>query len=202
MEEEERERKPALVTASIVSMLRGLGEDTDRGGLEETPARATKAWMHWTSGYEKTAAHVLKAFTDGAENCGNEVVLVANIPLYSTCEHHLAMIWGLAHVGYLPSGKIVGLSKLNRLVDVFARRLQVQERITNQIADALDEVLQPVGVGVVLECRHACMESRGVAARGAITTTSALRKAMKTDAMLRAEFLRLVTHSSTSKNGI
>jgi GTP cyclohydrolase I len=187
---------------SFILMLNALGENPTRGGLSETPKRAAKAWMHWTSGYDKTAASVLKAFTDGAENCGNEVVLVANIPLYSTCEHHLAMIWGLAHVGYLPSGKIVGLSKLNRLVDVFARRLQVQERMTNQIADALDEVLNPVGVGVVIECRHACMESRGVAARGTITTTSALRKKMQTDEMLRAEFLRLVTHSSTSKNGI
>lgn len=178
------------------------GEDATREGLRETPSRAAKAWKHWTSGYQQTPGSVLKAFKDGAEGCGNEVVLVANIPVYSTCEHHLAMIWGYAHIGYLPNKKIVGLSKFARIVDVFARRLQVQERLTNQIANALDENLAPRGIGVVLECRHACMESRGVQTRGSITTTNALRGLILQDPALRAEFLQLVRNSSATKNGL
>ncbi|MEO0248122.1 MAG: GTP cyclohydrolase I FolE [candidate division WOR-3 bacterium] len=189
-------------TKTEQNLLTAFGEDPTREGLLETPARVAKAWAHWTSGYRKNPKDVLKVFEDGAEGCGDEIVLVANIPVYSTCEHHLAMIWGLAHIGYLPNKKIVGLSKFSRIVEVFARRLQVQERLTNQIADALDTILAPRGVGVVLECRHACMESRGVQARGTITTTSAMRGLMRQDSDLRSEFLQLVRNSSTTKNGI
>lgn len=130
---------------------------------------------------------MLKAFDDGAENY-DEMVVVKDIPFYSMCEHHLAPFFGTARIGYVPSGKVVGLSKLPRLLDVFARRLQVQERITTQVADALMEHLQPRGVGVILTARHLCMESRGVCKQGAATVTSALRGVFK-DAAVRAEFL-------------
>ena len=136
-----------------VRLLQFIGEEPSRGGLVETPRRFLRAWEHYTSGYGVDPAEVLKTFEDGAEQC-DELVLVKDIPVYSHCEHHLAPFFGVAHVGYIPAGRIVGLSKLSRLVDVFARRLQVQERLTNQIADALNTALQPAGVAVVLQCRH------------------------------------------------
>jgi GTP cyclohydrolase I len=172
-------------------LLQFIGEDAKREGLLETPDRASKAWAHWCSGYGKDPASVLKVFEDGAGDY-DQVVLVRDIPVYSHCEHHLAPIFGVAHVGYIPNGKIVGLSKLNRLVDLFARRLQVQERLTTQIADALDTHLSPVGVGVVLECRHMCMESRGVCQQGHATITSALRGVFLEQQSARAEFMQLV----------
>lgn len=192
----------ARAEQAVTELLGAMGEDPAREGLLETPSRVAKAWSHWTSGYRKKPEEVLKAFNDGAEGCGDEIVLVANIPVYSTCEHHMAMIWGYAHVGYLPNQKIVGLSKFSRIVDVFSRRLQVQERLTNQIADAIELALAPRGVGVMLECRHACMESRGVQARGTVTTTSSLRGLMRLDSALRSEYLHLVTSASATKNGL
>lgn len=181
-----------------------IGErDLTREGIEDTPSRVVRAWREaWGSGYESDPKKLFTTFKDGAEGCGNEIILVSNIPVWSTCEHHLAMFWGLAHVGYLPREKIVGLSKFVRLVDLFARRLQVQERLTNQIASAIALHLEPYAVGVILECRHSCMESRGVRARGTITTTSALRGSMKESPALRAEFLTLVCNASSTKNGI
>lgn len=174
-----------------IRLLQYIGEDPTRGGLLETPARFLKAWRHWASGYGQNPADVLKVFEDGAEAV-DEMVLVSNIPVNSKCEHHMADIFGLAHVAYIPNGKIVGLSKIPRLVDIFAHRLQVQERLTTNIADAIHEHLQPLGVGVVLQCRHRCIESRGVALHGTITTTSAMRGVFKTKPEARAEFLRLV----------
>lgn len=191
----ERERGATGSSDDIfVRLLQFVGENPARGGLVETPARAAKAWEFWTSGYDTNPAEVLKVFEDGAENC-DEIVLVKNIPVYSHCEHHLAAIFGVAHVGYIPNGKIVGLSKINRVVDLFARRLQVQERLTNQIADTLLNHLDPQAVGVVLECRHLCMESRGVCQQGHSTVTSALRGAFREDATARAEFMALVPKS-------
>jgi len=163
-----------------------------RGGLVDTPDRFAKAWQFWTKGYDEDPAKILKTFKDGASNY-DEMVLVRDIPVYSKCEHHLADIFGVAHVGYIPNGRIVGLSKLNRLVDCFARRLQVQERLTTQIADALVDNLQPRGVAVMLQCRHLCMESRGVCQQGHTTITSALRGAMLDEASARAEFMSLVS---------
>jgi len=158
---------------------------------EETPRRVADAWSHWTSGYQHDPATILKVFKDGGDKY-NEMVFQGAIPVYSHCEHHLAPFFGVAHIGYIPGTKgIVGLSKLARLTDIFARRLQVQERITMQIADALSEHLQPLGVGVVLRCRHLCMESRGVCKTGTITWTSALRGCMN-NASPREEFLRFV----------
>jgi GTP cyclohydrolase I len=174
-----------------IRLLQYIGEDPKRGGLEETPRRFLKAWEEWTSGYELDPVDILKTFVDGSEGC-DELVLVKNIPVYSHCEHHLAPFFGVAHVGYIPDKRIVGLSKLPRLVEIFARRLQVQERLTNQVADAIENVLKPIGVAVVIECRHMCMESRGIQRQGSTTITSALRGGMKDDPSARAEFMGLI----------
>lgn len=171
-------------------LLTSLGENPDRPGLHETPARVAKAWKHWTSGYGQDPVEVLKAFEDGAEEY-NELIVVRGIPVYSHCEHHLAPFFGKATVGYLPNGKIVGLSKLTRLVDIFSKRLQVQERMTMQIANALMEVLEPKAVGVVVKCRHMCMESRGIRAIGEETITSTLLGELQPNLALRTEFLAL-----------
>lgn len=165
------------------------GIQSDREGLEDTPMRVARAWASWTSGYDVNIAELLKTFEDGAQNY-NEMVVVKNIPLYSKCEHHLADIFGTATVAYIPNGRVVGLSKLSRLVDAFARRLQVQERMTAQIADALMEHLQPKGAAVVIRARHMCMESRGICQQGHHTVTSALRGVLL-DGAPRAEFLNL-----------
>jgi GTP cyclohydrolase I len=161
-----------------------------RAGTDETPKRVAKAWQFWTSGYGLKAEDILKVFEDGAEGC-DEMVLVKDIPVYSHCEHHLAPIFGTASVAYIPSGKIVGLSKLSRLVDMHARRFQVQERLTNDIAEDLWRHLQPKGVGVLIRARHMCMESRGICQQGHHTVTCALRGAMKTQPETRAEFMSL-----------
>jgi GTP cyclohydrolase I len=167
------------------------GEDPDREGLLDTPARFLKAWDEYTSGYRMRPEEVLKVFEDGAESV-DEMVIVKDIPVYSLCEHHLAPFFGKAYVGYVPDKRILGLSKISRLVEVFSRRLQVQERLTNQIADALDGHLQPIGVAVVIECRHMCMESRGVRHSGSGTVTSALRGSIKANPDTRREFLSLI----------
>lgn len=174
---------------AIVRLLQFIGEDPARGGLIETPTRVAKAWEFWTSGYNVNPADVLKTFTDGATGY-DEMVLVKDIPFYSHCEHHLAPFFGTVTIGYVPEGKIVGLSKLSRLVEVFARRLQVQEHMTVQIADALVDALSPKGVGVLVSARHLCMESRGISKQGHHTTTSALRGVLMENGA-RAEFLGL-----------
>lgn len=161
-----------------------------RSGLKETPMRVAEAWEFWTSGYGIDPADVLKTFEDGAEGV-DEMVVVKDLPFYSQCEHHLAPFFGTATIAYIPSGRVVGLSKLSRLLDVFARRLQVQERLTCQVADALTEHLKPIGVGVVVKARHLCMESRGICKQGHCTITSALRGAFKEQPEVRAEFLQL-----------
>lgn len=174
----------------IRNLLAFIGEDPSREGLKETPARVLKAWRFWTQGYYMEPRNVLKSFEDGAEGC-DEMVIVKDIELYSSCEHHMAPFFGVAHVAYIPNGRVVGLSKLARVVEIFARRLQVQERLTNQVADAIDEVLQPLGVGVIVEAKHFCMCSRGVGKQHSNTVTSALRGVMKTKPEARSEFLRL-----------
>lgn len=178
----------------IVRLLEFVGEDPNRGGLLETPARVAKAWKFWCGGYSEDPASILKVFEDGAEKC-DEMVLVKDIPIYSHCEHHLAPIFGKVTIAYIPNGKIVGLSKLSRLANAFARRLQVQERLTNQIADALNDHLGARAVGVILKARHMCMESRGVCQQGHHTITSALRGRFIEDTeagrAARAEFMKL-----------
>lgn len=174
----------------VRGLLTNLVADHGREGLAETPARVEKAWKHWCSGYNVDIGKLLKVFEDGGETY-DQMVLVKDIPIYSKCEHHLADIFGTCSIAYIPNGKIVGLSKLSRLADAFARRLQVQERLTEQIADALVEHLQPVGVGVLVKARHMCMESRGICQQGHHTVTTALRGAIRNDAQSRSEFLRL-----------
>lgn len=185
----------------FAAILAETGDDPTREGLLETPRRIQQAFAEWFSGYGRDPADVFKTFEDGAEGV-DELILVANIELHSHCEHHLAPFWGVCHVGYIADGKILGLSKFARLVDIYARRLQVQERMTRQICNAIVENLQPRGVGVVLECRHLCIESRGARARGSVTTTSALHGAIKHDPAARAEFLSLVQSASKAREGI
>jgi len=171
-------------------LLASLGEDPDRPGLVETPSRLVGAWKHWTSGYTQDPEEILKVFEDGAEKY-NELIVIRGIPVYSHCEHHLAPFFGKATIGYVPDGKIVGLSKLTRLVNCFSRRLQVQERLTIQIAEALMAHLQPKAAGVVIRCRHMCMESRGISVGGEETVTSAMLGELQPNLALRTEFLAL-----------
>lgn len=181
------------VEANVTRIIQYIGDDPTRGGLIETPRRFTKALGEWFSGYKYTdadIASVLKVFEDGADNY-DQMVIVKDIPIYSKCEHHIADIFGTATIAYIPNGKIVGLSKLSRLADIFARRLQVQERLTGQIADALQTHLEPLGVGVIIRARHMCMESRGLQQQGHHTISIALRGALKNDALARAEFMAL-----------
>lgn len=178
----------------LAHALEGAQNGRLRPGMQETPVRVAKAWRFWTSGYNADVASLIKVFSDGAEGV-DEMIVEVDIPFYSHCEHHLAPFFGLASVAYIPQpgadGRVLGLSKMNRLVDVFARRLQVQERLTNQIADAMQHHLSPLGVGVLLRARHMCVESRGVQHRGCSTTTSALRGVIKDQPQTRAEFLAL-----------
>jgi GTP cyclohydrolase I len=178
------------VLGACKTLLVTMGEDPDRPGLRETPRRFTEAWVEYTSGYWMDPAPLLTCFEDGAENY-DEMVMVKDIPVYSHCEHHLAPFFGVAHIAYVPTGRVLGLSKFARLTDIFMRRLQVQERLTQQIAHALDDALKPKGVAVMLECRHLCMEARGVRTSGSSTVTSCLLGVLK-DAAPRAEFMRLV----------
>lgn len=180
--------KRATISDAVHGMLNCLDPNPMREGIQETPNRVAKAWAHWTGGYDVDIKALLKTFEDGAENY-DEMVLVKGIPIYSKCEHHLADIFGTATIAYIPEKRVVGLSKLSRLADAFARRLQVQERLTVQIADALMEHLQPTGAAVLIRARHMCMESRGICQQGHHTVTSALRGVFKTDPSARAEFL-------------
>lgn len=168
----------AEISHSIEKILKLIeGSDDLREGLVETPERVAKAYATWFGGYSVDIASLFKTFEDGGENC-DEMVIVRDIPVYSHCEHHMAPIIGRAVVGYVPNGRIVGLSKLSRVVDAFARRLQVQERLTNQIADAIVEHLDPKAVCVYIDAKHMCMESRGVKqVCGSSTITKAFRGA-------------------------
>lgn len=190
--DKKRKYKPRDVEL-VRQLLRLIGEDPDREGLQDTPLRFLKAMAEYTRGYSEKPENILKVFEDGGEGV-DEMVIVRDIPVYSLCEHHLAPFFGKAYVGYVPDKKILGLSKISRLVEVYSRRLQVQERLTNQIADALAKHLQPLGVAVVIECRHLCMESRGVKHAGSSTVTSALRGSIKKNADTRKEFLSLIGH--------
>ena len=167
-----------------------LGEDPDREGLVKTPDRVAAAMKWLTRGYEQTAAEVVgdALFTETHEN----MVVVRGIEMYSLCEHHMLPFFGVCHIAYIPNGRVVGLSKLPRIVEVFARRLQVQERLTDQIAGAIEEVLAPRGVAVVIEASHLCMMMRGIEKQGSKTLTSAVRGVFRTDRATREEFFGLV----------
>ena len=173
----------------VRGMLTALGEDPTRDGLLRTPERVAKSMQWLTRGYGQSVAD---AVGDGVfEGTHESMVVVRDIEVYSLCEHHMLPFFGKAHIAYYPNGRILGLSKIPRVLDVFARRLQVQERLTDQVADALIEVLQPMGVGVVIEAYHLCMMMRGVEKQNSKTVTSALRGLFRDDAKARDEFLRL-----------
>jgi GTP cyclohydrolase IA len=179
----------------VRQMLLRLGEDPEREGLKRTPLRVAKAMDFLTGGYQTTVEAVLNdaLFGEGCvdETC-DEMVVVKDIEFYSMCEHHMLPFFGRASIGYLPHGKIIGLSKIARVVDVFARRLQVQERLTNQVADALMETLNPLGLGVVMEASHLCMMMRGVQKQNSHTVTSAMRGTFRSMPHTRAEFMELI----------
>lgn len=174
----------------VKQMLEILGEDSNREGLIKTPARVTKAYEFLTSGYSQNPKDVLNDALFSSSN--NEMVLIKDIEFYSLCEHHLLPIIGRVHVAYIPNGKVVGLSKIPRMVNIFARRLQIQEQMTEQIANAIQEVVKPLGVGVVVQARHMCVEMRGVQKINSLTTTSALRGIFIKNANTRKEFFDLI----------
>lgn len=174
----------------IREMLRRIGEDPEREGLEETPARIVRSWKELYGGYRERPEDVLRTQFHGEKYA--EMVLLRDIEFYSTCEHHLLPFHGKAHVAYLPAARIVGLSKLARLVDIYARRLQVQERLTQQIATQLQEILQPNGVAVMIEAQHQCMSCRGVRKTGGTMVTSAYLGEFRESRASRTEFLELV----------
>lgn len=178
------------VEDNVRRIMQFIGEDVEREGLKETPRRVVKAYQEWFSGYKVDPASVLKVFTDGADGV-DEMVLVKDIKFYSHCEHHMAPFFGTVTIGYIPNGKIVGLSKFHRLVEVFARRMQVQERLTQQIAELLNNELTPKGVAVLVKARHLCVESRGARHVNSETVTNSLHGVFKTSADARNEFLNL-----------
>lgn len=171
-------------------ILKEVGEDTEREDLLKTPHRAAKAIKFLTKGYAENPADILKSAMFKEEY--SQMVLVKNIELYSLCEHHLLPFFGKAHIAYIPNGYIVGLSKLPRVVDAFARRLQVQERLTNEIRDCIQNTLKPLGVAVVIECNHLCMQMRGVQKQNSVSTTSAFTGAFLRDST-RKEFISLIS---------
>jgi GTP cyclohydrolase I len=181
------------IAGSVRRMLAVLGEDPDREGIRATPVRVEKSLRFLTEGYAMDPRQVIGGAMF-AQEC-DEMIVVKDIELYSLCEHHLLPFFGKAHVAYIPNGHIVGLSKIARVVDIFARRLQVQERLTTEIAGALDDVLKPRGVGVVVAAAHLCMMMRGVQKQNSQTVTSCLRGLFRSDERTRSEFLNLV-HSS------
>jgi len=174
---------------AVKIILETIGEDPTREGLKKTPQRVYKAFEYMTKGYSQDPKEVLNQAL--FESSNNEMVIVRDIEFYSLCEHHLLPIIGRAHVAYIPNGKVVGLSKIPRLIEVYARRLQIQEQLTEQIAEAISEVIEPKGVGVVLQARHMCMEMRGVEKVYSSTTTSALRGIFLKD-KTRKEFFDII----------
>ena len=188
----------AKIAANYRSMLEKVGEDPQREGLIKTPERAAKALAVLTSGMGVNAAAILESALFAEPS--NEMVLVRDIEVYSLCEHHLLPFFGKAHVAYIPYGKIVGLSKIPRVVDAFSRRLQVQERLTEQIRDCIQATLGAKGVAVVIEARHLCMQMRGVEKQNTITTTSAFTGAFLNDPKTRKEFMQLAIGSSYGRS--
>lgn len=184
--------KTSTIATSYAEIIDQLGEDPQREGLLKTPERAAKAMQFLMQGYKQDPAEILKSALFNEEY--SELVLVKDIEVYSMCEHHILPFFGKAHIAYIPNGQIVGLSKIPRLVDVFARRLQVQERLTLQIRDCLEEVLQPRGVAVVIEAQHMCMQMRGVQKQNSMTTTSAFTGEFLKEERTRQEFFNLISN--------
>lgn len=193
---DEKQEVPGLADLTH-DWLSAIGEDPDREGLLKTPHRVAKAWGFMTAGYSKTLFDAAGDAVFEAE--GSEMVIVKDIEFYSMCEHHMLPFYGRAHIAYIPDGKILGLSKFARIVDLYSRRLQVQERITAQIADAVEELLSPRGVAVVMEGVHLCMAMRGVQKQNSSTATSAMRGLFKDDHRTRAEFMSAVQQTLRSR---
>lgn len=192
MKEEEKVLSPQEVkmAESVFTILHEIGEDTARQGLLKTPERVAKAYSYLTQGYSQDPAAILEGAIFDEDY--SEMVLVKNIELYSLCEHHMLPFFGKAHVAYIPNGKIVGLSKIPRVVDVYARRLQVQERLTIEIRDCIQKTLNPLGVAVVIEAQHLCMQMRGVSKQNSVTTSSAFSGEFLHNSKTREEFITLV----------
>lgn len=187
----------AEAEAAVRVLLEWAGDDPSREGLLDTPERVAKSYRELFSGYESDPhAYLERTFQEVAGY--DQLVVLSNIRVVSFCEHHMLPVTGVAHVGYLPTNKVVGISKLARVVNGFARRLQIQEKLTAEIAQAIEDVLQPHGVGVVIEAEHSCMTLRGVNTPGSRLTTSSLRGVIRDDPRTRAEFLRLVRQGSTA----
>ncbi len=178
------------IAASVLTILEKLGENPARQGLLKTPERVAKAYEYITQGYDQDANEILRSAMFDEDY--SEMVLVKNIELYSLCEHHMLPFFGKAHIAYIPNGKIVGLSKIPRVVDVFSRRLQVQERLTIEIRDCIQQTLEPLGVAVVIEAQHLCMQMRGVSKQNSVTTTSAFSGEFLHNDKSRKEFINLV----------
>ncbi len=178
---------------SIKEILKHIGEDPSREGLQDTPKRVKKAWEFMCGGYDQNPLEIIQSALFTSSN--NEMVVVKDIEFYSMCEHHMLPIIGRAHVAYIPDGKVIGLSKIPRVIDVFARRLQIQEQLTEQIADAINEAIEPKGVAVVLDARHMCMEMRGVEKICSTTVTSALRGIFKKEKKTKDEFMSIISNS-------
>ncbi len=183
------------VASLVRELLIELGEDPNREGLKKTPTRVAKAFEYLTKGYREDIEKVLNGAIFNERY--NEMVIVKNIDFFSLCEHHLLPFYGKVHIAYIPNGKIVGLSKIPRIVEVFSRRLQVQERLTQQIADTLNEYLNPKGVAVVIEARHLCMIMRGVEKQNSVATTSAMHGVFAEDVKTRNEFMHLISQDLT-----
>jgi len=181
------------IKKAVISILEALGEDTDREGLVGTPKRIAEMYADIFSGMQEDPREHLKI---GFEEGHQEMVITKDIPFYSMCEHHFLPFHGVAHIGYIPNGRVVGASKLSRVVDVFARRPQLQERLTTQIADIIVEVLEPRGVAVILEAEHLCMTMRGIKKPGSKMVTSAMRGLFRQRAATRGEFLTLIGHKN------
>jgi GTP cyclohydrolase I len=180
----------------VREMLVKIGEDPEREGLVKTPERVARAWKDIAGGYSEDPGAMVRSALFEVE--GKEMILVNDIDFFSVCEHHMLPFFGKAHVAYIPDGKIVGLSKMARVVEAYARRLQVQERMTTQVAETIEEVLEPKGVGVVVEASHLCMMMRGVERQNAYAITSSLKGAFNEDSKTRSEFMELLRHRRSS----
>ena len=172
------------------NLIETIGEDPNREGLKKTPKRVAKSWEYFSEGYRADLNNIINEAVFH-EDC-SEMVVVRDIEFFSMCEHHMIPFFGRAHVGYLPNGKVIGLSKIPRIVDMFSRRLQLQERLTSQVANTLEEVLKPIGVAVVMEGRHLCMQMRGVEKQNSYASTSAMLGQFRKSAETRAEFLSII----------
>jgi len=189
MKENIKKMQERTTELNLVEILKFIGEDPEREGLKETPKRIVKSWKKLFGGYDQDPKDIMKTFTEGV--C-DEMVILKNIEFYSTCEHHFLPFFGKISIGYIPHKKVIGISKLARLVEIYSRRLQIQERMTDQIASCLEKYLQPLGVMVICEAQHFCMVARGVEKQNSIMVTSSLKGVFKKNIAAREELIRLI----------